>query len=273
MYLMDTTLNLSTAPSNFETLTDMMKLLNSIKYDYIDLGFLIHQQSPSLEDKNKMVAASEIITDCCWGLTCLLDDDSYMEQIYEWINVARSHRLGFVQILLDHENLVDLCTELIQWCTQQHLEIFCLVRRTNHLSSHQFNRIALKCLDMNAIVGIEDDSIMLPPELYSLIDGIKELKPDARLYFKSSNQLGMAVANTACALESHISTVVTTLNHSFHIQLLCVLYRLGYFIDPAQFSLCQQFIQIFYPETWPLLEHLIHNVSTLPRCYGSTWSA
>jgi 4-hydroxy 2-oxovalerate aldolase len=221
-----------------EDTTRIARRLDSLGFPYIEVGHGIGlgasgkgMGTSAATDEEYCLAAASAVTRGQWGMVCISGIAEPKD-----LDMAASHGMGFARIVATMME-TEAARALIERARHRGLFVLCTFRKTCASPAAVFAREAQKCVGYGAqcVYIVDGTGGMLPGEIGSYIDALREVTPTAAIGFHGQNNLGMGVANALhCAgrrvdvLDASLQGIGRSAGNTPTGQLVAALSRAGY---------------------------------------------
>jgi 4-hydroxy 2-oxovalerate aldolase len=158
-------------------------------------------------DEEYMTAAAKAVTRGRWGMFCI-PGIARLSDLY----LAADHGIGFVRIGTE-VNDVEGAQPFIEAARTRGLQVFSNLMKSYTSSPAYFASQAKRCVEYGAqcIYIVDSAGGMLPTEIATYIDALRDVDSAVRIGFHGHNNIGMAVANALFCAERGVDVIDTSL--------------------------------------------------------------
>jgi 4-hydroxy 2-oxovalerate aldolase len=158
-------------------------------------------------DEEYMEITAKSVKNAEWGMFCIAGIGTKND-----LDMSRDFGMNFVRIGCE-VNEVEGARELIEHARKLGLYVFSNLMKSYAIPAESFALSASKCMEFGAqcIYIVDSAGGMLPEQISSYSEAIRDLQPGVDLGFHGHNNIGMGVANTLRCIEEEFFVVDTSL--------------------------------------------------------------
>lgn len=216
--ILDCTLRDGSYAVNFQFTSELTRIVSSqldkLGIPLIEVGHgiglgasRIAGKSAAATDEEYMLAASQSVVHGSWGMFCIADIGSTDD-----LDIAKEYGMDFVRIGCE-VNEAEKAKYLIEHARNAGMYVFSNLMKSYAIPADSFAREASECVNYGAqcIYIVDSAGGMLPRQIRTYSDAIRELHPEIELGFHGHNNIGLGVANTLSCVEEDFYVVDTSL--------------------------------------------------------------
>lgn len=199
---------------NAEDTFRIARRLDELGFPFIEVGHGIGlgasergMGTAAATDEEYMVAASQAVMHGQWGMFCIPGVAKLSH-----LDLASRNGMQFVRIGSEVTD-VESSKPFIERARRDGIFVFANLMKSYVCSPDEFSQRAVKCVEYGAqcIYIVDSAGGMLPAEIGSYIDALRNSMPQIEIGFHGHHNLGMAVANALYCAERGVNVVDTSL--------------------------------------------------------------
>lgn len=158
-------------------------------------------------DVDYMASAAEAVQSGQWGMFCI-PGIAQLEQLDPTVE----HGMGFLRVGCEVSE-VESCKPFIEKAREAGIYVYSNLMKSYAQPPAYFAEQASKCIDYGAqcVYVVDSAGGMLPSEITSYADALRQMHPEVKLGFHGHNNIGMGVANALHCADYSFDVVDTSL--------------------------------------------------------------
>ncbi|MEQ8822827.1 MAG: 4-hydroxy-2-oxovalerate aldolase [Filomicrobium sp.] len=158
-------------------------------------------------DEAYMAAAAESVRKGKWGMFCI-PGIAELDQL----NIAAEHRMDFIRVGCEVEDVAET-QRFIEKARELGIYVFSNMMKSYVSAPGYFAKQATRCIEFGAqcVYIVDSAGGMLPDEVLSYADALRQQQPQVKLGFHGHNNIGMGVANALHCVANGFDVIDTSL--------------------------------------------------------------